>query len=146
MFAKFLAPSRKAGISLFLASLFTKDINAFPQLDLCFFPVRLRSDLTKIVAHLPIRCSPMLARMVNIADVPFPVGSGRKKDQLLTFQEEDAILSVLFNYSEKGFWKLKFSLWHLWSSFPISICSILNLLFNPYNQLIRLFSSWKHPP
>jgi hypothetical protein len=48
--------------------------------------------------------------MANIADVPFPFGSSREKDQVLAFQKEDAIISILFNNLQKRFRKLKFFL------------------------------------
>jgi hypothetical protein len=36
--------------------------------------------------------------MINITDVPFPFGSGWKKDQRTSFQQENAIVLISSDY------------------------------------------------
>jgi hypothetical protein len=50
--------------------------------------------------------------MLNISDVPLPIGSGGEKDQVLAFQEEDTVLWIPLSYGKKGFGQLIFILRH----------------------------------
>jgi hypothetical protein len=48
----------------------------------------------------------MLARTVNIADVPFPFGSGGEKDELLSVQKVDTVVPISPDNFQEGLWKL----------------------------------------
>jgi len=45
----------------------------------------------------------MLTGVMNIADVPFPLGSGREKDQISTLQQEDTVFSIFLDDFQKSF-------------------------------------------
>jgi hypothetical protein len=51
--------------------------------------------------------------MLDIPDVPLPMGSGREKDQVLPSQEEDTVLWIPLSYGKKGFRELVFILRHI---------------------------------
>jgi hypothetical protein len=89
---------------LFLgAPLFAKIVHASPKFGPSFSPIHIRCDLFKIVSHLGGAGSSMPAGMVNIADVPFALGSGGEKNHLFAFQQKDAVLVIHPNYFEKSF-------------------------------------------
>jgi len=50
----------------------------------------------------------MMARSLNIADVPFPFGSGREEDQILALQQKDAVLWIFLYNFKKDLGKLEF--------------------------------------
>jgi hypothetical protein len=51
--------------------------------------------------------------MLDIPDVPLTTGSGGEKDQVLAFQEEDAVVWIPLSYGKKGFRQLVFILTHI---------------------------------
>lgn len=73
------------GRFFFRAPFRAKDVHAAPELDFRFPPIHLRRDLPEVEFHLAFSRSAMQGRVMNIPDVPFALGSGREKDQLLAF-------------------------------------------------------------
>jgi len=58
--------------------------------------------------HFSISSSPVLTRMVNITDVPFPFRSGWEENQVLTLQQKDAVLQIFLYNFKKDLGKLEF--------------------------------------
>jgi ribosomal protein L30E len=50
--------------------------------------------------------------MLNIPDVPFTVGSGGKKDQIMAFQQKDAVIIIFADNFKKGVRQLIFFFCH----------------------------------
>ncbi|MFX0204092.1 MAG: hypothetical protein ACFFCW_48965 [Candidatus Hodarchaeota archaeon] len=80
---------------LFPTPFLPENIHTPPQTFSGLLEVRFWGDLSEVVSHLPFGRPAMLARMVNIPDVPLPFGSGGEKDELASFQKGNTIIPIL---------------------------------------------------
>jgi len=70
---------------LFFGAAFAAEgVHAAPELEFRFPPIHLRRELLEVEFQLGTNRPAMEGGMMNITDVPFALGSGREKDQLLT--------------------------------------------------------------
>lgn len=86
----------------FGAAFGAESVHAAPELDFRLPPVHLRRKLAEVEFHLGVGRPPVQGGMMNITDVPLALGSGREQDQLLAFQQEDAVGAILLDDPAQG--------------------------------------------
>lgn len=89
----------------FPASLVLKNVDPFPKIDFRPLITHFWSNLPEKVLYLLFGCPSMTAAMVNIADVPFTLGSGRIEDQFISLETEDTVLPICLDDIQKSFWQ-----------------------------------------
>jgi len=111
------------GLFLFSGPFFPKDVHTRPKFYSGFLILHLWSDLPEIVPHLLSGCPSMAGAMVNIADVPFTLGSGRIEHQLVSFEKEDTVLTICLDDIQESFWQNEILRGHF--SKPLSVYALI---------------------